>query len=91
MTFTATFAGYGTPTGTAQFLTNGVAMGVPVTLNNGVATIATALLPRTNNLVSVAYSGDVLNPPVTNSLTQVVLIIRPCPPRSSISAPPACP
>jgi len=79
VTFTATFAGYGIPTGTAQFLTNGVALGAPVVLNNGLASIATALLPRTNNLVSVVYSGDALNSSVTNSLTQVVLNHPPVP------------
>jgi len=79
VTFTANFAGYGTPTGTAQFLTNGVALGAPVPLTNGMAALATSLLPRTNNLVSVAYSGDTLNPPVTNSLTQVVLNHPPVP------------
>ena len=79
VTFTANFAGYGTPTGTAQFLTNGVAFGAPVALSNGVAWIATARLPRTNNVVAVAYSGDAFNPPVTNSLTQVVLDHPPVP------------
>ena len=79
VTFTASFVGYGTPTGTAQFLTNGVAFGAPVVLSNGVAAVASALLPRTNNVVTVAYSGDALNSPVTNSLTQVVLDHPPVP------------
>jgi len=77
--FTANFSGYNTPTGTAQFLTNGVALGTPVTLSNGVASIATASLPRTNNAISVVYSGDALNPSVTNNLTQVVLNHPPVP------------
>ena len=79
VTFTANFAGYGTPTGTAQFMTNGVALGTPVALVNGTASISTALLPRTNNLVTVAYSGDILNDPATNSLTQTVLNHPPVP------------
>jgi hypothetical protein len=70
--FTATVVGYGAPSGTVQFRTNGVAFGAPVPLYNGVAAVATALLPRANNLVTAAYSGDQFNLPVTNSLIQTV-------------------
>jgi len=79
VSFTANFVGFGTPTGTVQFLTNGVALGAPVALVNGQATAATALLPRTNNLVTVTYSGDAFNAPATNSLIQVVLNHPPLP------------
>ena len=72
MTFTATIAGSGTPTGTVQFETNGAAFGAPVTLNNGVASLSTSVLPRGSILITAAYSGDSNNEPSTNSLTQVV-------------------
>ena len=70
--FTTTITGYGTPTGTVQFATNGVALGTPVVLNNGVASLSTTMLLRGSNVITAAYSGDTLNQPGTNSLTQVV-------------------
>jgi len=73
ITFTVTLSGYGTPTGTVQFRTNGVALGVPVTLNGGAASISTASLFCGTTLISAEYSGDLLNPPVTNTLNQVVI------------------
>jgi phospholipase C len=79
VTFTGTFVGYGTPTGTAQFMSNGVALGSPITLINGAASLSTALLPRGTNQISVVYSGDSLNASVTNSLTQEVLNHPPVP------------
>ena len=72
MTFTASLAGYGTPGGTVQFQTNGAAWGAPVAVSHGSASRTTASLPRANAVISVAYSGDALNPPWTNSLTQTV-------------------
>ena len=47
-----------TPTGTVQFLANGVPLGSPVTLANGVATLTTSSLPPGANLIAVQYSGD---------------------------------
>ena len=72
VTFAATFGGYGTPTGTVQFATNGVAFGLPLTLNNGTASVSLSTLPRGTNLVTAAYSGDALNLATTESLTQIV-------------------
>jgi len=72
VTFTANVTGFGTPSGAVQFRTNGVALGAPVPLNNGVATVATSLLPRANNVVTAEYSGDQFNLALTNSLIQTV-------------------
>ena len=72
VTFTASLAGYGTPGGTAQFRTNGSAWGTPVNVVNGNASRTLATLPRGTNVITVEYSGDLLNPPWTNSLTQTV-------------------
>ena len=62
VTFTATLSavppGAGTPTGTVQFLTNGVAVGGPVALASGQASFATALLPHGSNTVVAQYAGD---------------------------------
>jgi len=71
--FTETIAGYGTPTGSVQFLTNGVTAGAPVPLVSGVATFSTAGLGGGTNVIAAAYSGDLLNQPVTNGLSQVVI------------------
>ena len=72
LTFTIHLAGYGVPTGTVQFRTNGVAIGTRVALTAGSATLSTTLLPCGNNLVAAEYSGDLLNPAVTNILLQAV-------------------
>jgi phospholipase C len=72
VTLTATITGYGTPTGTVQFNTNGVAFGSPVAVNNGAASLSTTQLLRGTNLITAVYSGDLLNQPVTNPLSQVV-------------------
>jgi hypothetical protein len=70
--FTTSFTGYSIPTGTVQFYTNGTAFNSPVNLAGGaVALSTTSLLPGTN-LITVVYSGDLLNSPATNSFTQVV-------------------
>ncbi len=61
VTFTATLkgvTGLPTPTGTVQFLSNGVTLGAPVTLVNGVATLTTSSLPPGANVIAVQYSGD---------------------------------
>ncbi len=61
VTFTATVAGGGaTPTGTVQFLTNGVNFGSAVTLSGGSATSLAlpTTLPAGGYTVTAAYSGD---------------------------------
>jgi hypothetical protein len=62
VTFTATLApvspGIGTPSGSVQFLANGVAFGGTVTLSGGIAAVSTTLLPSGSNTVTVAYAGD---------------------------------
>jgi len=72
VTFTTAVTGYTMPSGTVQFKTNGVAYSSPVTLNNGSASFSTAALARGSNLITAEYSGDTLNPPLTNSLAQIV-------------------
>jgi phospholipase C len=79
VTFIATVVGYSIPTGTVQFKTNGILLPSAAILSNGVATATTALLPRGTNTVTAEYSGDALNPPVTNSCLQVVLDHPPVP------------
>jgi large repetitive protein len=61
VTFSATLkgaTGLPTPTGTVQFLANGVPLGSPVTLVNGAATLTTSSLPPGANVIAVQYSGD---------------------------------
>ena len=60
VTFTATVAGsIGTPTGTVQFLTNGMSFGGAVTLSGGSASLALPVtMPAGNYTVAAAYSGD---------------------------------
>ena len=70
--FTAIVNGYGTPTGSVQFRTNGIAAGTPILLTNGTASFATSALGFGTNLVTAEYAGDFLNPPATNWLTQIV-------------------
>ncbi len=58
VTLTATVTG-NAPTGTIQFLVDGVAFGAPVQLVNGVATLTTNQLTSTGNVaITVIYSGD---------------------------------
>jgi autotransporter-associated beta strand protein len=72
VTFTATVGGVDTPTGTVQYLTNGVLFDSEP-LAGGVATSAgTALLPPGTNTVTAAYSGDENYLASTNSMSQVV-------------------
>ena len=56
-TLTATVTG-NLPSGTVQFLVNGVDFGSPVALVNGVATLTTTQLPGGVNAITAAYSGD---------------------------------
>ena len=72
VTFTASVLGNIAPTGTVQFLTNGVAAGAPVALVQSAASFSTTLLPRGFDLITAQYSGDAHNPASTNSLTQTV-------------------
>jgi hypothetical protein len=66
VTLTATVTG-SNPTGTIQFLVNGVALGTPVTLTNGVATLTTTGLTTTGaNQITSTYSGDGNNIGITS-------------------------
>lgn len=70
--------GAGTPTGTVQFKTNGVAFGSPVSLSGLIATsAATATLPHGSNVVTAEYAGDSNFIGVTNSLTPAQIINTP--------------
>ncbi len=61
VTLTATVAG-NSPTGTVQFLVNGVSFGSPVPLVNGVATLTTTLLTAVgSDAITAVYSGDANN------------------------------
>jgi hypothetical protein len=87
VTFTASLTavapGAGTPTGSVQFRTNGVAAGDPVTLVNGAASFSTALLSPGTNSITAEYAGDAnftgktstLNPPqvVTESIFGILV------------------
>jgi hypothetical protein len=82
VTFTATLTpvapATGTPGGSVQFLTNGVALGGPVPLSGGVAAVSTAGLPAGSNAVAVAYAGEGNFLGSSNSLVQVVsLAVQP--------------
>jgi hypothetical protein len=70
--FTVNEPGYGTPTGMVQFTTNGAPFGSPLPLNNGTASFNTASLGCGDNQIAAVYSGDLLNPPATNILDEVV-------------------
>ncbi len=84
VTFTATVAraglGAGQPTGSIQFLTNGVAAGPAVTLVGGVASLSRTNLPAGTNLVQAAYAGDANFLGSTSSLFQVVTANQPADP-----------
>ena len=56
--FTGAQGGSALPTGTVQFLDNGVPIGSPVTIVNGVATLTIASLPPGTNNIGVTYNGD---------------------------------
>jgi hypothetical protein len=76
VTFTATLSPVAPavtiPTGSVQFLTNGVPLGGPVALVAGVANISTALLPPGSNAITAIYAGDANFSGSTNTLVQVV-------------------
>ena len=61
VTFTSTLTASGggsVPTGTVQFLNNGVAMGTPVALTAGVATYTISSLAVGTYPITAQYSGD---------------------------------
>jgi uncharacterized protein (TIGR03437 family) len=55
---TGTAGGSALPTGTVQFLNNGVPIGSPVAIVNGVATLVLSNLPPGTNNIGVTYGGD---------------------------------
>jgi hypothetical protein len=65
--------GGGTPTGSVQFLTNGVAWGTGLPVSNAVAVINIAFGAPGSNTVSAVYSGDVNFIGSTNTLVQIVI------------------
>ena len=76
ITFTSTLTASGggaTPTGTVQFLNNGVAMGTPVALTAGVATYSISSLAVGTYPITAQYSGDInYNSATSATLSQVV-------------------
>ena len=76
VTLTATVAplapSAGTPTGSIQVLTNGVAAGAPIPIVNLQASLATSLLAGGTNIVSFNYPGDDNFVGSTNTLAQIV-------------------
>jgi sugar lactone lactonase YvrE len=54
----APVSGSGTPTGSVQFLVNGVDYGTPVSLASGSASQSFTGLPAGSNTISAIYSGD---------------------------------
>ncbi|HWX20041.1 MAG TPA: MBG domain-containing protein, partial [Candidatus Binatia bacterium] len=90
ITFTATLSPLAPatagPTGTVQFVTNGVALGSPVTLSNGLASISTALLPAGSNTVTAVFTDDGNFLPSTNSLVQVITAVSQPPHATGIRA-----
>jgi hypothetical protein len=75
VTLTVTLAGNAaTPTGTVQFLDNGVALGPPQTLNaNGQASLTTSGLSVGTHPITVVYAGNQnFNPVTSGVLNQVI-------------------
>jgi hypothetical protein len=76
VTFTSTLTASGggaVPTGTVQFLNNGVAMGTPVALTAGVATYSISSLAVGTYPITAQYSGDTnYNSATSSTLSQVV-------------------
>ncbi len=62
VTFTASvtpgLSVFGTPTGSVQFLVDGVNLGSPVSLTNGVASITTTALTAGQRNITADYTGD---------------------------------
>ena len=74
MTFTATVNGVPgvLPTGTVQFVVDGVNAGGPVALVGGVASFTTATLSVSNHTISAQYAGDTNYNQSQGSVAQVV-------------------
>jgi fibronectin type 3 domain-containing protein len=76
VTFNAVVAGTDTPTGSVQFLTNGVLFDTE-TLSGGMATsVDTTNLPPGTNVITALYSGDGNYLAGTNSLNQVETVAQ---------------
>jgi hypothetical protein len=60
------------PTGTVQFLADGVNFGAPVPLTNGSASIATAALAAGNHVITAVYGGAGFFQPSSGQLVQAV-------------------
>jgi autotransporter-associated beta strand protein len=71
-TLSAVAPSTGTPSGTVQFLTNGVDFGGPVALSGVVATITNSTLARGTNSISAIYTGDTYFSGSTGTVSQVV-------------------
>jgi hypothetical protein len=76
VTFTATLSvvapGAGTPTGTIQFRTNGVALGTAAALSGGLANVSTALLSHGSNFITAEFVGGGNFQGSTSTLAQIV-------------------
>jgi len=76
VTFSATVGGVDTPTGTVEFLTNGVFFDSEA-LSGGAATSTdTTLLAPGTNIITAAYSGDGNYQGSTNTLGQVMTVAQ---------------
>ena len=74
-TLSAQAPGGGIPTGTVQFLTNGVNFGAAATLTNAAASSVTvATLPHGSNLITANYAGDSNFQGSTTSLGEIINI-----------------
>src|SRR5204862_2156263 len=69
---TAVAPGSGTPSGSVQFYTNGVASGSPVALAAGTATASISTLPVGSNLIAAVYAGDGNFFASSNAIVQVI-------------------
>jgi hypothetical protein len=62
----------GAPSGTVQFMVNGVAEGGPVTLVSGQASFQSQSLPSGTNVITATYSGDTNYSGSTVNLEQII-------------------
>ena len=81
VTFTSTLSavapGSGTPTGTVQFVIDGVPTGAPAMVTNGVAVFSTPSLAHGSHSIAAQYAGDNNFTGSTNSLGQSEIINTP--------------